>query len=616
MTDFVSLRNRSFYSLLRGLHKPSKLAANLGEAGCLMDLGTVSGMPKFCEAMKEAGKKALVGCEMEIAHHTSTIKVDNKASSSVSVISKNLKGWQQLMLATSASQDPCRNFGSPRLDMEMLAGFASGGDWVGLSGGYNSHLANALFDESGDLDQNWESKAAAVAYKLQDIFGAGNFYVEIQAQNQQVAECLRKIALATNIPVVATTDAYYATAADAEDQRILLCTSLKSDLAGVKRQIEEGKTDLGRFFASDRYRLHSPAEMFEMHTTEELRNTVAIAEMCDNYSIFHKPYLPQFPCPTGYTQDEYLRHLCRQGWKDLVAGKISPADEPTYAARVKYELEVLQGAGLSPYFLLLWDILNFVRESGRLPGVGRGSSAGSIVAYLTQITGVDPIRYKLIFERFYNAGRNTKDKVSMPDIDIDVPAGFRDSVLSYIKNKYGTENVTQIVSFQSIKGRTALKNVFHTYGDMDFNEMNRVTRHIPNDSEISGELEEMKEEYGESSIIRWCLENRADRLKEYCHLESDGSISGPLASRFQQAMRLEGVKSVQSRHPAGIVVTPVPVNQVCPLVLDKDRNLIAAVEMDDLEKLGGLKLDVLGLRLLDKLEGVSQIARYGDVLHG
>jgi DNA polymerase III alpha subunit len=193
------------------------------------------------------------------------------------------------------------------------------------------------------------------------------------------------------------------------------------------------------------------------------------------------------------------------------------------------------------------DIVNFVRRNGWVPGPGRGSAAGCLVSYLIGITSIDPIKYQLLFERFFNAARAS----SMPDIDVDVPINKREQIIEYIKNKYGHDKVSQMITFNTMKGRGALKDVLRVYGNIGFEEMNRITKNIPDEAKIADELQEMKEETGEASIIRWALENNSEKLKEWCYIDDNGELQGPLAKRFEQAIRLEGTKSNQSKHCRG-----------------------------------------------------------------
>lgn len=247
--------------------------------------------------------------------------------------------------------------------------------------------------------------------------------------------------------------------------------------------------------------------------------------------------------------------------------------------------------------------------SYNVEGVGvHNSAAGCLVSYLIGITSIDPIKYNLLFDRFYNTGRNTKDRVSMPDIDVDVPINKREEVITYIKQRYGVEQVSQMVTFNTMKGRGALKDVLRAYGNISFDEMNKITKYIPDEAKIADELQEMKEETGEASIIRWALENRPEDLKEWCYIDENGTLQGPLAKRFEQAIRLEGTKTNQSKHAAGIAVSSQPLDQCCPMIYDsKNDKAIAGMEMQDLENIGIIKFDILGVAMLDKVMYIQDL---------
>ena len=348
--------------------------------------------------------------------------------------------------------------------------------------------------------------------------------------------------------------------------------------------------------------------MAKILTQEEIDNTNLIDSMCEKYEINQKPTLPRFECPNSMDEAEYLRHLCREGWKQKIANSVSKEDQSTYVDRIKYELDVLQGAGLSSYFLIVQDIVNHVRKNSWLPGPGRGSAAGCLVSYLIGITAIDPLKYNLIFDRFYNSGRNSADRISMPDIDIDVPINKREDIISYIKNKYGQDKVSQMITFNTMKGRGALKDVLRVYGNITFEEMNNITKFIPDEAKIADELQEMKEDTGEASIIRWALENNRSDLEQWCYIDDNNTLNGPLAKRFEQAIRLEGTKTNQSKHAAGIAISPHPLGEICPMVYDnKNDQSIAGMEMQDLESLGIVKFDVLGVAMLDKIMAIQEL---------
>jgi DNA polymerase-3 subunit alpha len=318
--------------------------------------------------------------------------------------------------------------------------------------------------------------------------------------------------------------------------------------------------------------------------------------------------------------DSYLLELCEKGWAQKIVNKVENID--TYKDRLNYEFKVLTGAKLSSYFLIVQDILGYVRQQGWLPGPGRGSAAGCLVSYLIGITSIDPIKYDLYFERFYNAGRNTADRVSMPDIDVDVPVTKREQIIQYIKQRYGNDKVSQMITYQTMKGRGAIKDVLRAHNAVTASEMNLITRHFPEEAKIADELQDMKEEVrrgerdeGDVSIIRWALENDdKGLLKDWCSLDADGKLMGPLARFFEQAIRLEGTKSSQSKHAAGILIAPEPLADICPMVYDsKTESMIAGLEMNDAEEIGMIKYDILGVAMLDKVAGVADILNLGDI---
>lgn len=638
---YIPLHVHSHYSLLDGLSKCDTIAKRIEKIGvnscAISDHGSLSGCVQFVKAMKKVGKKPILGCEFYVSPTDASIRdKENRHTNHLVVLAKNLQGWKQLIKMTSEANKPELFYHKPRLDKTLLAKYADG-NLISFSGHLGSHMAEILFVEpklafnantveqaKGLLKTDWEAQGVALALEYQEIFGKGNFKIEIQLIDKDclpsqivVANCLRRISEITGIPCLATPDAHYAEQSDAIDQRILLCTNLGTTIANVERQMENNEdVMLGGFFRSTKYHIPSIEEMVALHTKEELENTVRVADECDEYDILGKPILPPFTCPNGQNEDEYLRYLCKEGWRKKIQDKIPKHEHQIYGDRVKHELEVLQGAGLSSYFLIVQDILNYGRSNGWLLGPGRGSVAGSLVAYLTSITAINPIPYNLIFERFYNDGRNTVDRVSMPDVDMDVPAGKREQIISYIKSKYGEDRVAQMVSFQTMKGRSALKDVLRTYGGISFEEMNRITEHIPDEAKIADELQEMREETGESSIIRWALENNVKELEPWCFIDTngDGSLQGPLSKRFEQAIRLEGTKSGQSKHAAGIAIAPQPLGELCPMIMDKsNKTQVAGFEMYDLEDIGILKFDILGLSLLDKIMGVKQILETGDI---
>lgn len=385
------------------------------------------------------------------------------------------------------------------------------------------------------------------------------------------------------------------------DYKTVLCASLSGcTLSNVHSKL--GDNPLKRFFNENKYYLDNASPSSWDHLPEEV----------DSFKVSNRPQFPDFPVPAGVNVDEYLRELCRQGWREKIQHKVHKDKQNVYAERVKYELSVLQGVGLSSYFLVVADFMAWARNQGWILGRGRGSSAGCLVSYLLGITQVDPIPYGLVFERFYNAGRNTADKVSPPDIDCDLPSSKRDLVIEYVSNKYGKDKVAPIITFQSAMGRGAIKDVLRVTERVSFGEMNRLTKFIPDKEKISDQLKDMEDEGLPPSILLWTLKNRGELLKEWAFIDKDGEIKGDLAPQFKQAIKLEGCKKGSGRHAAGIVLGKEPLNKCAPMVYDrKTKSPIVGYEMDSLDTVGLLKFDLLGVAVLDKLQMVEYIARHG-----
>jgi DNA polymerase-3 subunit alpha len=386
---------------------------------------------------------------------------------------------------------------------------------------------------------------------------------------------------------------------------------METTLKNVNSKLENNEEfGLSVFFKSNKYYLPTIEEISSFHEEDEINNCCLIDSLCENYSLINQPAIPNFACPDGLSQILYLRKLCRDGWNRRFSAIKPKTDEyKVYTERIKHELEVIDTSGLAGYFLIVQDYCNWAKSKGWIMGRGRGSGAGCMISYLLGITEVDPIKHSLIFERFYNAGRNSAGRISLPDIDCDFPITKRDKVIEYIKQKYGSSNVCQMITFSRMQGRGSLKDVLRVHG-FSFEESNNVTKYIPDESEISEQLQDMKDEDGDSSIIRWALENIPDRLSEYCKIEKDGTYSGRLAKEFAQAIRLEGTKRSQGKHAAGIVISNIPLSEVCPMTFDKKtKQMIAGMEMSDLESIGMVKFDILGVAVLDKIMGCINILK-------
>lgn len=621
--SYSVLHCHSHFSLLDGLSKGTQIAERCKELGikscALTDHGNIAGAVKFFTEMKKFDIKPIIGCELYICDQDPSIQTpENKELSHFIILAKNLAGWKKLVRIVSESNKPEYFYHKPRLDFKTLSTHIDA-NIIGITGHLGSSLANALL-ESDSLRDDWEYRGVEHINKLKNMFGDNNLFLEAQLIDQEnlpiqkiLTNSIRHLGHKTNTKVICTPDAHYCRKEDAIDQRILLCNNLKTTFPEISRKISNNETvPMSCFFLSDNYHIPSYDEMANIHTKEEIENTNFVASLIEEYDILSSPRLPKYVCPNNLNPDEYLRELCRKGWKEKIANVIPKEKHQAYVDRIKYELDILQGAGLSSYFLIVQDIVNYVRDNGWLPGPGRGSAAGCLVSYLIGITSIDPIKYHLLFERFFNAARAS----SMPDIDVDVPINKREQIIEYIKNKYGYDKVSQMITFNTMKGRGALKDVLRVYGNIGFEEMNRITKNIPDEAKIADELQEMREETGEASIIRWALENNSEKLKEWCYIDDNGELQGPLAKRFEQAIRLEGTKSNQSKHAAGIAISYDPLQELCPMIYDSKTNQpIAGMEMQDLEALGIIKFDLLGIALLDKIMCIADLLKNGIVLN-
>jgi DNA polymerase-3 subunit alpha len=406
-------------------------------------------------------------------------------------------------------------------------------------------------------------------------------------------------------------DTYYVDKDQAQLHRILLCSGMKTTLSKIRKNPKLAKEN-AIFFESNDFYLRDKSEVAKILVEDpQMLAFDEIFEKCENFNILNKPMLPKFDTPGGIPEKDHLRDLARQGWTKLLAPKKFDDNlKKVYGERFNREFKVIEDAELFGYFLIVRDILCFAKDNGWMVGPGRGSAAGCLISYLIEITQIDPIEYDLLFERFYNAGRNTADHISLPDIDIDIPGAKRDDIIHYLKDKYGSEHVSQMCTFGRLQGRSAIKEVLRVNEACGFSEMNEITKFIPDEAAISDQLAEMDEE--ERSIIKWALINNHEELRDYCFINDDGQLDGEYAQFFEEAIRIEGTFKSQGKHAAGVVISAEPLCSVCPMVNQKNGDeKIAGLEMEDLESLGHVKFDVLALNLLDKLMLADQLGTPG-----
>ena len=601
-------RVTSHYSLLQSTLTPKVLASTAKSLGytsvALTDYASVSGAVQFIKACKKEGIKGVIGCEIPVEEFGGTIVL----------LCKNKAAWIKLLKIVSI----CNKHEGLILPQESLS--IIDGDFFVIDGYIGSRLFyhmvedpacihNAETEEEAIicLDNTDKDAVAASINDYQRLFGK-NYFLELNKINGEefpssnvVSDYLSQITTDMDFPnLVAGCPVNYAKSEDATDHRLLLSSKMKvTNSNAEKGLVKEDFYKFTKFFKSNLYCFPALQKMEKLYGPELLNNVSEIDKQCESYDILSKPLLPTFQCPGNISQIEHLKQLCREGWKNILIpqGVVdTPEKKIEYRDRVLSELAIIEQADLAGYFLIVADYVNQFRDNGRLIGPGRGSAAGSLVSYLVGITLIDPIPYGLLFSRFYNSARVG----SLPDIDIDFPPDVREDVVTYLRDKYGHDKVCQMVTFGRLQGRGALKEVLRINESCSFEEMNMITNKIPLESLLSDKLEEMDK----PSVIRWCLENDPDALKEYC-LEVDGKLTGDYAKQFEQALRIEGLFKSQGKHAAGVVVSSVPLDQFCPMVKPtKGEDPVAGFEMSDLEAAGGVKLDVLGVNLLKKVEMV------------
>lgn len=410
MSSYIPLHNYTHHSLLLGLSKHKEIAnrcMQIGAKSCaITDNGTISGCVSFYKEMINNDIKPILGCELNI--------YENDNISKLILLCKNLNAWKNLIKIVSITNSKEFYDKKPRIDLDNLSKLISGDHFICITGYYDSTLWNSLLSNEENAKQHIN--------KLESIFG-NNIYIEINKIEQSISNTtkrIQQIASDNKIKTIAGVESYYCNKEDAADQKILLCSNLKTTLPEISKKVLSNiDTGFNRFFNSDNFYIIDNNLAESIYSKEELENTVEIANMCESYSPLSKPILPKFPYPEKYSSEsEYLRDLCRQGWKEKIQNIIPQDQQQIYVDRIKHELEVLDGAGLSSYFLIVRDILSFVRSNNWLPGPGRGSAAGCLVSYLIGITNIDPIKYDLLFERFYSDGRNVTEHVSFPEFSL------------------------------------------------------------------------------------------------------------------------------------------------------------------------------------------------------
>ena len=578
MGDFVHLHLHSEYSLLDGACRIAdipKMAASLGQSAvAVTDHGVMYGAVAFYNACKAEGVKPIIGCEVYVAP---TSRFDKSGRAVLSgrhliLLVKNEIGYRNLSKLVSLGFTE-GFYQKPRIDLELLSQYSEG--LIALSACMAGMIPQLILE--GRFDD-----AEAYALQMAEIMGEGNFYLELQhhglADDDAVCRGLAEISAKTGIPLVATNDVHYLKKRDAEMQEVLMCIQMNTTL-------EEHKASA---FPTDEFYFKSYEEMERLFSSYEgaIENTVKIAEQCNFEFEFGKTTFPSYVPEDGVSHKDALIAFTQKGFlsrieKGLVDFKRHTREE--YEERIRYELSVIDRMGFNAYFLIVRDFVAFAKGEGIPVGPGRGSGAGSLVAYCIGITDVDPIQFDLLFERFLNP-----ERVSLPDFDIDFCYMRRDEVLRYVRRKYGSEHVAQIVTFGTMAARAAVRDVGRAMG-LPYADVDRVAKMIPREL---------------NTTLKGALSARKELRELY---ESDETVEKLLDT----AMALEGMPRHASTHAAGVVMTERPVSDYVPLTVNDD-GIVTEYDMDMVAALGLVKFDFLGLRYLTIISDAVREIRKTD----
>ena len=557
---FTHLHLHTEYSLLDGMSRISELPSLVKELGmeacAITDHGAMFGVVDFYKACKKAGIKPVIGCEVYTAARTLYDKDPDRDRNSghLILLAENQQGYSNLVKIVSKSYVDGFYY-KPRVDKELLRQYSGG--LICLSGCLAGNVQRML------LARDYEG-AKKEAIELRSIFGEDNFYLEVQnhllEEDKVVIEGLKELSAELGIPMVATNDAHYLRRSDATAQDVLMCIQTQAKVTDENRMR----------FENDEFYVKSEAEMLQLFPDmpEVVERTQEIADRCNVEFEFGNYHLPEYIPPGGKTTDEYLRELCYKGLEERY-GKGAMDLSSQYRQRLETELGVIEGMGYVEYFLIVWDFINYAKTHGIAVGPGRGSAAGSIVAYSLHITEIDPIKYNLIFERFLNP-----ERVSMPDIDIDFCIERRQEVIDYVIRKYGKDKVSQIITFGTLKAKAAVRDIARAL-DATYAEGDAIAKAIPNELGIT---------------IAKALEVNPDLRQRY---EQEPLVKQVL----DLSMALEGLPRHASTHAAGIVISKMPLDEYVPLY-SSDKGVATQFNMTTIEELGLLKMDFLGLRNL------------------
>lgn len=572
---FTHLHLHTGYSLLDGSSKIRELVKRVKELGmdacAITDHGVMYGVIEFYKACKAEGIKPILGCEVYVAPGSRFEKGMEKSAKRYNhliLLAENDTGYKNLIKMVSRGFTEGFYY-KPRVDYELLKEYHEG--IIASSACLAGIVPTKL--RQGDYEG-----ARAEAEKLRDIFGENNFFLELQdhglPEQKFANQGLMRISSETGIPLIATNDCHYLYKEDAEAHDVLICIQTQKIVTDDDRMKYEG----GQFYVK------SPEEMNEIfrYIPEAIENTEKIAKRCNVNIEFGKYHLPKYEVPDGYDSLSYLKKLCEDGFKKRYEG-ITGAEEEEIRERLRYELDTIANMGFVDYFLIVWDYVNFAKQSHIPVGPGRGSAAGSIVAYCLEITDIDPIKYNLLFERFLNP-----ERVTMPDIDMDFCESRRQEVIDYVTEKYGREKVVQIITFGTMAAKMVIRDVGRAL-DLPYSFCDKIAKMIPIGKN------------GKKIEIDMALELNPDLKRLY---EEDVEVR----RLIDLSKRLEGLPRHASTHAAGVVISKREADHYVPLSMGTDGAITTQFTMKTLEQLGLLKMDFLGLRNLTVIDdAISRI---------
>ena len=569
--SFTHLHVHTEYSLLDGSNKIKEYVARVKELGmtsaAITDHGVMYGVIEFYRAMKNAKIKPILGCEVYVAAGSRFDKTPGTTEDRyyhLVLLAENQKGYENLTKIVSKAFVEGYYY-KPRVDMELLEEYHEGIIALSacLAGEVQKNLQRAMYQE-----------AFAAAKRYENIFGKGNFFLELQDHGMQeqamVNQQLLRLSQETGIELVATNDVHYTYAEDEKPHDILLCIQTGKKLEDENRMRYEG----------GQYYVKSEEEMRALfpYAQEAIDNTQKIADRCNVEIEFGVTKLPKYDVPEGYTSWEYLNKLCFEGLQKHYGINGQPPKQEL-VDRLKYELSVIQKMGYVDYFLIVWDFIKYAKDHDIMVGPGRGSAAGSIVSYCLGITNIDPIKYQLLFERFLNP-----ERVSMPDIDIDFCFERRQEVIDYVVRKYGPDRVVQIVTFGTLQAKGVIRDVGRVM-DLPYAFVDGIAKMVPQE-------------------LGMTLEKALDMNSELKGLyDSDEQVR----TLIDMSRRLEGLPRHSSMHAAGVVISQKSVDEYVPLSLGSDGSVTTQFTMTTLEELGLLKMDFLGLRTLTVIQNAVQL---------